>query len=217
MTTNRIWTFGAILVIVAVLAATWFLGISPQFAAAGAAADERTSVETQNTAQEATLAELKKKFDTIDEIKADLEEARLVIPAARDKSRFSKQVDQLATKYGVFVKSLVFADPVPYTPGASEDPELVAALGLVNPSNFLVIAVDIGVTGKTKNVLNFMQAVQTGQRLFLLHNLEMTLEGIFAGDNVVEVKLSGQTFVLLDAASVPAPEPTETPAPADEG
>ena len=216
MTTNRIWTFGAILVIVAVLAATWFLGISPQFAAAGAAADERTSVETQNTAQEATLAELKKKFDTIDEIKAELDEARLVIPSARDKSRFSKQVDQLATKYGVTVTALTFADPVPYTPGASDDPELSVALGMVNPSNFLVIAVDVRVVGATTNVLNFIQAIQTGQRLFLLHNLQMD-EGVFVGKLPIDVLLTGQTFVLLDAASVPVPEPTETPAPTDEG
>jgi len=216
MSSNRIWTIGAAVVILGVLVATWFLGVSPQITAAGAAATERTDVEAQNQVQEAALNALKKQFDELDTIKADLDDARKVVPSARDKSLFSKQIDQLSTKYGITITSLAFADPKPFVPYTSDDPELGGALAQVNEGNFLVIQVDITAIGPTKSMMAFVQAMQTGERLYLLHDLSMT-EAVYGGNNEIDVALSGEVFVLLDAASVPVPEATETPAPVDEG
>lgn len=213
MNASRLWTIGSILVIVAIVAGTWFVGISPQLTAASAANDSRASVEAQNEVHEATLISLQEQFDDIDILRAELAELRKAVPADAALPELFSQIHQTAAANGVAVSSLAFADPSPYAPveGATTDPELATAMASVSSGAFLVIPVDVTAVGPYQNVMAFVSSLQSGERLMLVHDLTL-IEGQMAVDSAVQLKLAGQVFVLLDAAATPpadVPEPTQ--------
>jgi len=218
MNSNRIWTLGAVLVIVGLLAATWFLGVSPQLAASTAADAERQGIEAQNAVNTATLASLKAQFAKIDELRTDLETSREVVPASVQQSILIGQIGDFAKSNDVEISLAAFEDPTPSIPGSSTDPELSAAFGQVSPESFLVVPLSMTIDGEYNDVMNFIDDLQTGTRLVLVYEVTMA-EGAAKAGADVSIAIAGQTFVLLDAASVPAPvetaAPVETPAPAE--
>jgi len=78
---NRIWYLIGGVAIIAILALGWFLGVSPQLAAAGTADAERATVEEENAAQNAILAQMKEQFAQLDVLTAELEELQVNVPA----------------------------------------------------------------------------------------------------------------------------------------
>ena len=203
MNSNRIWTLGTVLVIVALVAGTWFLGASPRLAEAAVADSDRESVEGQNLVQSVKLAGLKDQFSRIDEIKANLEEARVAIPSSANLSALIGQLSALADAHPVTLTSVGFETPLPYTPTDSTDPELLAATGSVSPESFLIIPVNISFTGKYGSAMDFVDALQNGDRLFLVHDLVLNT-GTMSADSDAEFSLTGQIFVLLDQETLSA-------------
>ena len=217
MNSNRIWTLGSILVIAALLAATWFLGVSPQLAASTAADTERQGIEAQNAVNEATLASLKAQFEKIDELRTDLAASRDVVPASVQQSILIGQIGAFAKKNDVVISLAAFEDPTPSIPGSSTDPELSGALAQVTPENFLVVPLSMTIDGDYADVMNFIDDLQTGTRLVLVYEVAMA-EGAAKAGSDVSISIAGQTFVLLDAASVPVvEEEPEAAAPPVEG
>jgi Tfp pilus assembly protein PilO len=213
---SRLWGFGAILVIVALVGGTWFIGISPQLAAAAAANDSRETVKMQNAKHQITLAELEKQFGELDELRDELEQLRKAVPATAALPDMLRELHSLAAANGVAVSSVTVADPSTYAPieNTTEDPELAAALATVSTGAFLVIPIDVGVTGLYQNVMAFIAGLQHGERLFLVHDINLS-SGVMSTDSEVEVSVSGQVFVLLDVA--PAPLANDQPVGSDAG
>lgn len=204
MNASRLWGFGAVLVIVALVAGTWFIGISPQLAAASAANDSRETVKMQNARHQITLAELEKQFGELDDLRDDLEELRKAVPATGALPDMLRELHALAAAHGVAVSSVTVADPSTYAPieNTAEDPELAAALATVSTGAFLVIPIDVGVTGLYQNVMAFISGLQHGERLFLVHDINLS-SGLMSTDSEVEVSVSGQVFVLLEVPPAP--------------
>lgn len=211
MNSSRLWTLGSIIVIIALVAGTWFVGISPRLAEAAKANTERASVEMLNAKHAATLLSLKEQFENLPEFTAELEELRLAVPASDDSAELLRQIHSLARSAGVTVTDLTLSSPerfvAPVEPPA--DQELAAALGSVNPENFLQIPVEQTVVGEYADVMTYIASLQTGQRTFLVHDLKMDA-GLPAGDAAVEVTFMGQIFVLLEGV-VSAPEEDVVP------
>jgi len=215
MNSNRIWTLGTALVIVGLLAATWFLGVSPQLSAASLADSEREGIETQNVANEATLASLKAQFEKIDELRTDLADAREAVPASVQQSLLIGQIGDFAKANDVKITLAAFDDPAASLPGTSTDPELSNALSLVTPESFLVVPLSMSIRGEYTDVMNFIDDLQNGTRLVLVFEVSMPIgDGRAKKGETVDISIAGETFVLLDAASVPAPavDPAADPA-----
>jgi Tfp pilus assembly protein PilO len=98
--------------------------------------------------------------------------------------------------------SLSFTDASPYVDGVSVDPELSSALSLVTSSNFLVVPLEMNVTGKYGDIMNMVDAIQKGERVVLIRDIGMD-GGEVNNSTEVTMVISGDTYVLLDAASVP--------------
>jgi len=212
MNSNRLWTLGAVLVIVGLLAATWFLGVSPQLAAAQLADSERAGIETQNVANQSTLTSLKAQFEKIDELRAELAESREVVPASVQQSLLIGQIGDFAKANDVKISLASFSDPEASIAGSSTDPELSAAMALVSPESFLVVPLSMTIHGEYTDVMNFIDDLQTGTRLVLVFEVTMP-EGRAKKGETVDISIAGETFVLLDAADVPVPavDPAATP------
>lgn len=216
MNASRLWTIGSIVVIIAVVAGTWFVGISPRLTEAATANSERASIEFLNQQHAATVASLKKQFEELPDLNTQLEQLRTAVPAGDDSAALLRQLHALARSAGITVTDLTLSAPerfaLPAEPPA--EAELAAALGSVGPENFLVIPVEQTVTGEHAQIMAYLDGLQKGERAFLVHDVTFD-SGIPSNSTQVSVTFSGQVFVLLDgvAASEPAPEggavPTE--------
>lgn len=230
MDKNRLWTIGCILVMVAVLVGGIFLGVQPQLAAAAAANQQRESVEASNAGQAAVLEQLKTDFDGIDVLKAELEPLSASVPSGTRMPALVNQIHALAGATQVTLDGLTVSDATPYTPveapaaesesepPAEPTPATAAPTAgvppvtspLITAANFASLAVTVTVTGSYGNALNFVNGLQTGDRLFLVTGLTTTAEAPAEGEEStgeVTAAISGLVYVLVPAtgdATAPA-------------
>ena len=119
MDRNRIKMIAAALSGVAVLALGFLLGVQPQLSSASAAAEQRTSIETQNEGLRATLAQLVAENDQLSTLTTDRDARRASVPDAADMPELIRQLDGMADAAGVPVTSFTTADAVSYEMPAS--------------------------------------------------------------------------------------------------
>ncbi|MHB1234487.1 MAG: hypothetical protein ACYCZK_02310 [Microbacteriaceae bacterium] len=224
MEANRIWTIGSIVLMVVIVAAGWLLGIQPQLAAADAANQSRAQVHSSTVANQAVLEQLKKDYQGLDQLKQQLAALRQAVPAQADASAFVTELNALASAHQVTVKSIVVSDAKPYSPppaapaspAPSASPAPTAspspapppagtAPGASNPqitaANFIVIPVQVTVSGPYGNVLDFVAGLQTGQRLFLVTAFSSGVATAGPGPAVAGTTastVSGFMYVLLN-------------------
>jgi Tfp pilus assembly protein PilO len=206
---SKMWILIAAILSVAVLAMGWFLGVSPKLDEMNSANDQRASVEQQNKLHEARVAELKKQFENIDELKEKLAEFQLALPPGDELSTFLGQLHALEASSGVLLTKFAASDGQSYVaaPGATTNP-------LVTADNFVAITIDLTVTGTRGQVIDFLNDLQYGDRLFLVTKLTVAQdqsgssgseEGTVGGYTGT---ITGFVYVLVDPS---APPPTPTP------
>lgn len=212
MNATRLWTLGSIVAIVALLVGTWFAGISPRLAEAATANTERTSVEFLNAKHAATLEALRVQFADISDLNADLDDIRAAIPATDDTAELFRQLHTLAGANGITVEEVTLSLPERFVAPAEPpaDTQLAAALGSLTPENFLAVELEQTVLGTYAGVMNYIAALQSGERAYLIYDITMDA-GMPAADTVVEVKFTGQVFVLLDGVAAGVPEEAAVP------
>jgi Tfp pilus assembly protein PilO len=221
MDKNRLWVIGSVVVMVAVVALGWVLGIQPQLSAATEANSQRATVAQTNAAQEASLAKLKEDYKSIGKLNEQLAALDESVPSGTDAPDYVNQLDALAAASQVTLKGLTVADAQAYTPVApvapaapaasgdaaatptpTEAPALVAAPGSppvtnakITAENFASLAVQITVSGPYTNVLNFVNGLQTGKRLFLVTGLATT--AVADSPGVVDGTISGLIYSIV--------------------
>ncbi len=208
---NKFWFLIAGVLGVAILAMGWFLGISPKLDEINAANEQRTTVEEQNGLHEAKLAELKKEFQQLDSLKAELADAQASLPPGDLLSAFLGELHSLEASSGVVLTSFSAGDGQIYiaAPGVGVESPLVTT------SNFIAIPIDLTVQGTRAQVIAFLNDLQYGKRLFLVIKLTLSQEvaavipeGEAEAPAVVyEGNISGFVYVLVDP-SAPPPSPT---------
>ena len=193
--TNRLWIIGLATITVVLLVAGWFIGIQPLLTAAAAADAERSSIETLNDAKALSIAQLAIDNENIDELEEEYSALKRSIPNTKGSAAFISGLDGLASQSGVRIEAITLGDAQAYTVPASAavvaapDPaettdeaeadaappapaEPVGAVAVTNslitPSNFVGVAVTVNVLGSYDAVLNFVNGMQMGDRLFLL-------------------------------------------------
>ncbi|AMB57661.1 type 4a pilus biogenesis protein PilO [Microterricola viridarii] len=231
MDKNRIWTIASVLMIAAVLGLGFLLGVQPQLAAIGVANDERAAVEATNALAEGKLAALKKDFESIDELKAELATLVKSVPTGAQAPELVDQLDAMAKQFAVTLTAITVSDAQQYTPvaevpaaappaegaegtdAAAVDQPAAATVppvgappvvnALITPGNFAVLQVQVTIKGSYAQVLDYVNGLQTGERLFLVTGLNTTEPG--ESDGVVEATIEGLVYAALTPDLVPAP------------
>ena len=116
MDRNRIWMFGAALVVGVTLVVGWLLGISPQLTALSTARAERVAVEAQNEVYELQLEALQNDFEDIDGVQRELVTLRTSVPIGAQLPDFVAEVDALAAQNRLSLSAMTVSDAVPYVP-----------------------------------------------------------------------------------------------------
>jgi Tfp pilus assembly protein PilO len=236
MERNKLWLVGSSLTIAIVLILGVLLGIQPQLTAAATADDQRASAEVTNAGQATVLAQLQEDFEGIDDLKAELEPLRDSVPTATEMPAFVNQLSVLAERSGVVLTGFTVADATPYAPvenptaadaeadassdssetstDSTADAANASNAGIppvtsdqITAGNFASLAVTMSVSGAYGDTLNFVNGVQSGERLVLVSGISTTAvaadEGESASDEVTAL-ISGLVYVLVPAAATEA-------------
>lgn len=242
MSTNRLWQLGAAVVCIGIIALGWLLGVSPKLTELSAAKAETESVDQQNLATEAEIVQLKAEFENLDEVADELETLRASLPASADYARFLSELNTIAGDNDATLSGFSPATPVvltdegtpadaaavdPTTDDAAADPSAEAAA--LADGTLVAIPTTLSATGSFRDLLDFVEDLQYGERLYLVSGLT------FAEDSTNDdytVTVTGYIYVEIDSSVTEpedaigeeapvtpevtqTPEPTETPVPTD--
>jgi Tfp pilus assembly protein PilO len=215
MNKNRVWVFGAVSALIGIAVLGWFVGISPQLAAVASTNQNRAIIMNQNRVSEVLLARLKQDYLGIDALKTRIASLQVAVPTSAQLSTFVTELNLLAARHKVTVKAIAISDAQPYTtppaPPVSKNSAKTAVLTnpKITPANFVVIPIQISITGVFGEVLDFVHEVQVGPRLFLVATLSSktsmtSTSGVASvkkttkvGPTTVDSTIGGFVYVLL--------------------
>jgi Tfp pilus assembly protein PilO len=83
------------LLVVAIVAMGWFLGVSPKLAEAATAGQQKAAAEAQNVVHESEIAVIKKQFDQLPALKSQLAVLRAAVPEGSGMSAFLDELHAL--------------------------------------------------------------------------------------------------------------------------
>lgn len=195
----------------------WLIGIAPELATVATANENRASVELANSQNQILLTRLKKDYQNIDTLKKELDSLRASVPASAEISTFVTALNALADSRQITVKSISVNDAKPYTPVAEtpattsdKAPGAAVTNVKITASNFIIIPVQFSVAGDYVKVLDFVNDVQTGSRLFFLSTFSISGSTTATGavDRVnksatpekVDSTIGGFLYVLLSSS-----------------
>ena len=200
MNKNRMWVIGAVFAMVVTVAGGWLIGISPQLTTVASANRDRATVIAANSRNEILLAKLKRDYENIDALKNQVSTLHQSVPTTAEVSSFVTELNSLANARKVTLKSINVSDARAYTPTTQ-------ATAAITTKNFVTIPVTIGVTGDYSKVLDFVNDVQLGRRLFLVSTFSSmgatNSKGVkgspttSSGSQRVDSTISGFMYVLL--------------------
>lgn len=240
MDKNRLWVIGSVLIMAAILALGFVLGIQPQLKSASEARAERLVVETTNAEQSLVLAQLKMDYARIDEVRNELAPLTLSVPAGTEMPAFINQLSELAGQSQVSLTMITVNEPQAYAEvaapvaeapvadvaaeGAATDAAVAAPVAAaplptagvppvvdsrITAANFASLSVQISIKGDYSRVLDFVNGLQTGSRLFLVSDIMTTTvaaEGATAeaapvAGGPVDATITGLVYVLVPNAA----------------
>ncbi|MDC7120792.1 hypothetical protein OMK64_04510 [Cellulomonas fimi] len=125
---KRTWIGGTVFVALVIMAASWFLAISPTLAAASELRDQAEQTREFNEMLELRVAKLAADFAKLPEYRAELDQIRTQVPADALLSDYIRQLDAIATARGVTITAISPGTPELVTvvapePAATPAPE----------------------------------------------------------------------------------------------
>lgn len=222
---TRIWTFATVLIMIAVVALGWFLGISPRLADAARFEAERQSVQAQNDLARAVIAQLQADFENLDELLLELATLREEFPT---DAQYDVAVEELLTSLltaGLGLQNIAINEPAPTTPEVLEPdapppPTEIDGEGILPAGSLLRVPVNVTVTGPLSSILAYIQALQESPRFSVVAQGDYAAVAGDAGTitfSMVMYVVSGDDLVNVlpevDPETEPEPEPSATPTP----
>ncbi|MFT4029921.1 MAG: hypothetical protein QM675_08590 [Protaetiibacter sp.] len=193
---TRVWGLITFVVVVGVVAAGWFLGVSPQLAAKANSESQRQAAVSQNQSIEMTIAKLKAEQENTDSYEARDAELVAAIPSDLESAAFITALNDLATATGVTIQQFSLDDVVPYAEpeaeAASDGAPSPVTDSRITADNFLLVPVTLAVSGSWDQVLAFTHGVQTGNRLMLVTKVDTS-----GDETTYTTTLSGTIYVLV--------------------
>lgn len=242
LATGRLWILVGAIVSAAVIAIGWFLLAAPQLDQAAAADESRAAVEAQNETERGVLAEMKRQYENLDELQAELARLQISVPGTRDLEGFFGEIANAANAAGVVLNGVTVEAALPYAAavaeGGGEAPVAedaaaegaeaeTAGTGVVSGQQSSLAAPTLPSVELQSNLyvlpisLNITaDADQASAFLALLQGAEGRLVLVDGVTLTIGTSLTGQLtgyiFVVHDPSTGPVgalPEPEETPEP----
>jgi Tfp pilus assembly protein PilO len=241
MSKTRIWTIGAVALVLVLLIAGWELGVSPTLTSITAANSQTATIQTGNAASQAQLANLQVQFKGISKLKKALAKLRESIPEDEGASAFLNEMATMCSTSGVSLTTITLAAATVYdaptsatapaatgTDATSTETPAPAAAATTTPaattpaasaSGLVMIPVTISVTGAFDAVRDFVDLAQNGTRLLYASQVDYSS----GTDGTVSATITGSIFALQGTSDTPTqkvstlpdstPTPTATPTP----
>lgn len=212
MNQSRVWTIGAVLVVFALLAGTWFLGVAPRLTDANDADVAREQAVTLNAAHRQTLVALQADHERMEEILAELAEARSVIPETHAQSTFLQSLDRLARETGVTVGNVTHSSIARYVVPDDAPADFLATANELVAAGLFVQALSITAYGSDASLLNFVSALQSNQRLTHVYQAQLLSEEGMLSNLTIRVEIFGLSESAASGAEASdAASPTPAP------
>ncbi|MGN6243387.1 MAG: hypothetical protein ACTHQ3_06900 [Motilibacteraceae bacterium] len=229
MTKMRQWSLLAGLAVVAVLAAGWFLLVSPKRGEASDLRAQTVSQQQQNQQLQAKLEQLKAQAKDLPAQQAKLADFHLRIPDNPALPTLVRDLTKATKAAGTDLVSLAPGQPAALTPAAATAPVAPAsgaaagtsAAGAASP--LFAVPVQLHVTGTYPQVELFINQLEGLKRSFLVTGFQLgqTKDAGSAGSadtsasRDLDLQLDGRVFVAPTTATpATAVKPVASPAPA---
>lgn len=111
---TQTWIVGTVVLIILILAATWFLMVTPKLSQTEETRVANDDAMAQQDQLHNELATLRSQFETIDELRAELDVLRTQIPATPRLSEYVRQLDAIGVQFGVTIIQLGPVAPEPF-------------------------------------------------------------------------------------------------------
>lgn len=221
---TRIWTFGAVFLMIIVVALGWFLGISPKLADAARFEAERRNVLAQNDLARATIAQLEADFEQIDELRADLALLRDEFPTDAEYDTAIEELLNSLLAQGLTLQNIAISEPAPTTSLVLEEgveppaPE-VDGTGILPAGSLLRITVTVTVNGPLPAVFAFIEALQLSPRFSIVPSGDFSGGAAASGSastfSLIMYAVSGEDLLAGDPVEEPVAEPSPEPEPSE--
>lgn len=204
------------LAVVVLLAAGWFLLISPQRSEAAALRTEAESQESANAGLRNQLAVLKRQAEGLPAQEARLAEFAVQIPADPALPTLIRQLTVAAETSGVHLNSVTPGAPALATSTAASGSATgtSAAAAAAAPSGQLAyLPLTIDVDGSFYQLSAFLRELEILQRVFLVEGFTVApgteaaadaTDAAAAAVGPLTISITGRVFVLVDAPTAPA-------------
>jgi Tfp pilus assembly protein PilO len=237
MSVTRKWSLLTAVLIIGVLAASWFVLVAPKRSAAADLRDQATKQQADNQALVQQLSELKAQSLDLPNQKAKLAVLGKQVPdnpalptLIRDLTAAGRKVgvQVLSMKPGVPALAVVAAPAVPVAAPATTTSTTSATAGTVTPAPvapaaLYVVPLSLDVTGSYFEVEQFINKLEDMQRKFLLTGFTLkasdgagaTGSTVAVASGGMDLTLTGQIFLAPNVASstsTPAAAPAAAPA-----
>ncbi|KQS97210.1 hypothetical protein [Cellulomonas sp. Leaf395] len=235
------WVGGTVFLGLVIVAAAWFLAISPTMSAAAEVRDQAQQTREQNDLLEMKVAKLKADFEKLPEYKAQLAVLQQQVPTSAMLSDYLRQLDQIAIAHEVTITTItpatpqavvVAAAPVAVAPapaesapaeGASstetppaEGTEAVAPPSGGAPAGFTAIPFALTVVGTYDNTNAFLYDLQHATaRLFLVTGFTGTAQGDSEASGGKPETHVGDQELAISGLTYVLPDALGVPAPVD--
>lgn len=231
------WIGGTVFAALVILAATYFLAVSPMLATASDTRAEVASTQLSNDLLQLKIKKLAADFAKLPEYKADLAAIRVQIPVGADLSGYLRQLDTIAVAHSVTVtavgpspaQTVVPAVPA-VAPAAAAAPTpaptatvsaapaagaSAAAAPAANaaPVGFAAIPFTLTVVGTYDNALAFLSDLQNATpRLFLVTGLTGTSQPKAEASGGKPATALGDIELKIDGFTYVLTDPSAVPA-----
>lgn len=223
MTETRKWTVGAAVVAVVILAAGWFLLISPKRAEVSDLQAQTADQQATNSQTQTQLAVLKQQNKDLPEKQAELAALRTKIPLTSQLPTYIREMQDIGDAAGVDLQAMTPAAAVNI--GASGE----TAEQSLTPGAIAAVNVEMIVTGGYFEITRFVNELESTSRYTLISGFTITDETTDpnAAEGDLQATVQARIFMAPEApadgaaateqtvpGTTPAPAPTPTSEPA---
>jgi Tfp pilus assembly protein PilO len=212
MGTSQKWYLGAGVLAVLILAAGWFLMVSPQNATAEEITLSAESQQAANRITEQEIATLKAEFKDLPVLQKEAAEIRSRMPQTPELPALLRTISANAKSAGVTLVSVS-----PQTPTALSGSGQAGSAALATPGQVNQIPIVVEVTGPFANMRLFLNSMEQMKRSVLVTSLDLKraeTESTNAATNLLAATIAGRVF-MANPGTAPAQTAPTTTTPAD--
>jgi type IV pilus assembly protein PilO len=211
MTDTRKWSAAAVVLIAAIVAAGWFLLVSPKRTEATELKAQTATQESANVALQQKLEELKAQQADLPKQRARLAEITTKIPTNPALPSLVRDLTAAGRKIGVSIDSMAPSAPVAVAaaaPGTVAAAPAPAATTTGPSETLLQVPLTLRITGSYFELEQYLNKLESLKRSFLVTGFSLTdATTTGAAEDDLTITLNGRVFLSQPAAAPAAVTP----------